>query len=102
MKLKKGDKVIIIAGKDKGKKGAILEALPRVNRVIVEGANIAKIHEKGRTQGAAGQIVERAMPLHASNVMIIDPKKDVRTRVGIKEIGGKNIRVTKKSGSELK
>lgn len=94
--------MIIIAGKDKGKKGAILEALPRANRVIVEGANIAKVHEKSRTKGTAGQIIERAMPLHASNVMIIDPKKDVRTRVGIKEIGGKNIRVTKKSGSELK
>lgn len=94
--------MVIITGKDKGKKGAILEALPRVNRVVVEGANIAKIHEKARTRGAAGQIVERAMPIHASNVMIIDPKKDVRTRVGIKEIGGKNVRVTKKSGSELK
>ncbi|MHB1117995.1 MAG: 50S ribosomal protein L24 [Minisyncoccota bacterium] len=102
MKLKKGDKVIIIAGKDKGKKGAILEALPRVNRVVVEGANIAKIHEKSRTRGVAGQIVERAMPIHASNVMIVDPKEGVRTRVGIKSIAGKNVRVAKKSGSELK
>lgn len=102
MKLKKGDNVIIITGKDKGKKGKILEALPAQNRVVVEGANIAKVSEKSRTRGAAGQIVERAMPLNASNVMILDPKNNVRTRVGIKQIGGKNVRVTKKSGSELK
>lgn len=102
MKLKKGDKVIIIAGKDKGKKGGILEVLPRVNRVIVEGANISKVHQKSRTKSTAGQIVERAMPIHASNVMIVDPKKNERTRVGIKEIAGKNVRITKKSGSELK
>lgn len=102
MKLKKGDNVIIITGKDKGKKGKILKTFPLLNRVIVEGANISKVHEKGRAKGTAGQIVERAMPLHASNVMIIDPKTSARTRVGIKEIGGKNVRIAKKSGSELK
>ena len=102
MKLKKGDNVIIIAGKDKGKKGKILEALPRSCRVVVEGVNIAKIHEKGRTKGAAGQIVLRAMPLHASNVMIADPKSGVRTRIAIKNISGKNTRIAKKSGLEIK
>ncbi|MCK9345355.1 MAG: 50S ribosomal protein L24 [Candidatus Pacebacteria bacterium] len=102
MKLKKGDNVIVITGKDKGKKGTILEVLPSVNRVVVEGANISKLHEKARTRGASGQIVEKAMPLNASNVMIVDPKKGVRTRVGKKLIDGKNVRVTKKSGSELK
>ena len=102
MKLKKGDKVVIIAGKDKGKKGAIIEALPLQNRVVVEGANIAKVSEKPRTKGGKGQVVERAMSINASNVMIVDPKEGVRTRVGIKSIGGKNVRVAKKSGSELK
>lgn len=102
MKLKKGDKVIIITGKDKGKKGAILEVLPSVNRVVVEGANISKLHEKARTKGASGQIVEKAMPIDASNVMIVDPKTSARTRVGKKLIDGRNVRVTKKSGSELK
>jgi len=102
MKLKKGDKVIIITGKDKGKKGAILEVLPSVNRVVVEGANISKLHEKGRTSGATGQIIEKAMPINASNVMIVDPKTGARTRVGKKLIDGRNVRVTKKSGSELK
>lgn len=102
MKLKKGDNVMIITGKDKGKKGSILQVLPSLNRVVVEGANISKLHEKSRTKGKAGQIIERAMPINASNVMIVDPKTNVRTRVGIKKIDGKNVRVTKKSGSELK
>ncbi len=101
MKLKKGDNVIVITGKDKGKKGKILEVLPAVNRVVVEGANISKLHEKARTKGASGQIVEKAMPINASNVMVVDPKEGVRTRVGSKKIEGKNVRVTKKSGSEL-
>lgn len=102
MKLKKGDTVIIIAGKDKGKKGKIVQALPKLNRVVVEGVNIAKVSEKSRTRGGAGQIVERAMPLDVSNVMILDPKENVRTRVGIKKIGEKNVRIAKKSGLELK
>lgn len=102
MKLKKGDNVIVTTGKDKGKKGKILEVLPSVNRVVVEGANISKLHEKSRTKGKAGQIIEKAMPINASNVMIADPKTGERTRVGIKKIAGKNVRVTKKSGSELK
>ena len=93
---------MVIAGKDKGKKGAIIESFPLQNRVVVEGVNIAKISEKPRTSGGKGQMIERAMPLHASNVMMVDPKDNVRTRLSIKNIGGKNVRVTKKSGSELK
>lgn len=102
MKLKKGDNVVVTTGKDKGKKGKILEVLPSVNRVVVEGANISKLHEKSRSKGKAGQIIEKAMPINASNVMIVDPKTGGRTRVSIKKIDGKNVRVTKKSGSELK
>lgn len=102
MKLKKGDNVIIIAGKDKGKKGAITQVFPALNRVVVEGANMAKVSKKSRVRGKAGEIIEKAMPLNASNVMIVDPKEGVRTRVGSKNIAGKNVRVTKKSGSELK
>lgn len=94
--------MIAITGKDKGKKGKVLQVFPLLNRVVVEGINISKVHQKPRTKDASGQIVERAMPLNASNVMIVDPKTNKRTRVGIKNIAGKNIRVTKKSGSELK
>lgn len=102
MKLKKGDKVIIIAGKDKGKKGVILSAMPDSNHVVVEGVNIAKIHQKSRTKDKPGEIISRTQPIHASNVMIVDPKTNKRTRVAIKKIAGKNVRVTKKSDSELK
>ena len=102
MKLKKGDNVIVVTGKDKGKKGKILQVLPAANRAVVEGINISKIHQKPRTRGAKGQIIDRPMPIHASNLMIVDPKTSTRTRVGIKSIAGKNVRVTKKSGSELK
>ena len=94
--------MIVTTGKDKGKQGKILEVLPSVNRVVVEGANISKLHEKSRTKGKAGEIVEKAMPINASNVMVVDPKTGARTRVGSKKIDGKNVRVTKKSGSELK
>lgn len=93
--------MIAVTGKDKGKKGKVLKVLPLVNRVVVEGINISKVHQKSRTKGVSGQIVDRPMPINASNLMIVDPKTNVRTRVGIKNIGGKNIRVTKKSGSEL-
>ncbi|MDD5152612.1 MAG: 50S ribosomal protein L24 [Candidatus Pacebacteria bacterium] len=102
MKLKKGDKVIVIAGKDKGKKGVILSAHPDLNRVVVEGINISKIHQKSRTKGKPGEIISRPQPIHASNVMLVDPKTGGRTRVSIKNIGGKNIRVSKKSSSEFK
>lgn len=101
MKLKKGDKVIIIAGKDKGKKGVITRSLPAFDRVVVEGVNVAKISKKSRTRGGKGEVIERAMPLHASNVMILDPKKNVPTRIAIKNIAGKNVRIAKKSGQEI-
>lgn len=102
MKLKKGDNVVVTTGKDKGKKGKILEVLPSANRVVVEGANISKLHEKSKSKGKSGQIVEKPMPINASNVMIVDPKTGTRTRIGSKKIDGRNVRITKKSGSELK
>lgn len=101
MKIKKGDNVIIIAGKDKGKKGKVLEAFPRLDRVVVEGANIAKISTKPRTKGGKGEVVERAMPLNVSNVMIVDAKTGKRSRIAIKKIDGKNVRIAKKSGNEI-
>jgi large subunit ribosomal protein L24 len=66
--LKAGDEVIVIAGKDKGKKGKVLQAFPRLNRVVVEGVRVTKRHLRTRKQGEKGQIVEVSMPIHASNV----------------------------------
>lgn len=68
MHVKKGDNVIVLTGKDKGKSGKILRALPRLNQVVIEGVNIKKIHEKKKTTDGKGQVVERAYPINASNV----------------------------------
>lgn len=101
MKLKKGDKVIVITGKDKGKKGVITASFPALGRVVVEGINIAKKSQKPTTKHGKGEVVERAMPIQASNVMLLDPKKGVQTRIAIKNIAGKNVRIAKKSGQEI-
>lgn len=101
MKLKKGDNVIVIAGKDKGKKGKIVAVFAEKNRVVVEGLNMTKKHQRPRKSGEKGSMINIAMPIHASNVMILDPKTNLRTRVGKKEVGGKKVRVTKKSGQEI-
>ena len=100
-KLKKGDAVIVISGKDKGKKGKVILALPRDNRVVVEGINIRKHHERARKNGQKGQIVEKAVPLHVSNVMLIDSKSGKGTRIGQKIENGKKIRIGKKSGNQI-
>ena len=101
MKLKKGDNVIIITGKDKGKKGKIATVLVSQNRVVVEGLNLMKKHQRPRKSGEKGSKIDVAMPINVSNVMILDPKTDKRTRVGKKMVNNKMIRVTKKSGQEI-
>jgi len=93
--------VIIVTGKDKGKKGKVLEAFPLRSRVVVEGANIRKRHVRARRTGTKGQTVEFAAPIHVSNVMIADPKSGKPSRVGTKEVGGKRVRIAKKSGVEI-
>lgn len=70
MKIKKGDKVIIITGKDKGKSGVVLSAFPKLSQVLVEGINKKKVHQKPKKQNEKGKIVERAMPVHVSNVKL--------------------------------
>ena len=102
MKIKKGDKVIVISGKDKGKSGKVLRALPKLERVIVEGVNIAKRHQKGKRRGEAGQIIDKTMPVHISNVALTDPKSGKPTRIGIKKDGGTRVRIAKKSGTVIK
>lgn len=101
MKIKKNDKVVVIAGKDKGKTGTVTSAFPKLDQVIVEGVNIKKKHQKPRRGGQKGQVVEKALPIHVSNVMILDPKSGKRTRVGFLRKDGKRSRITKKSKSEL-
>ena len=101
MNLKTGDKVIVTCGKDKNKQGKIIKTLAKEDKVIVEGVNIVKKHIKP-TNGKDGGIIEVEAPIHVSNVMIIDPKTNKRTRIG-KELdkNGKKVRITKKSNSKL-
>jgi large subunit ribosomal protein L24 len=99
MKIKKNDNVIVIAGKDKGKTAKVVKAMPKDNMIIVEGVNMKKKHEHARKANSKGQIVEKAMPVHVSNVMLVEGKKGVRA--GSKKIGDKNVRISRKSGKEI-
>lgn len=99
MKIKKGDNVIVVAGKDKGKEGKITKTFSEKDQVIVEGVNIKKRHQRAKRQDQKGQILEFTAPVHISNVMIKDPKTGKPTRIGSKMDGKKKVRITKKSGT---
>lgn len=101
MKLKKGDNVIVITGKDKGKKGKIVRVLVRENKVIVEGINMMKKHQRPRKSGEKGSMLNISMPLNASNVQILDPKTNKPSRIGYKFVGGVKVRFAKKSNQEI-
>ncbi|MFC3900060.1 50S ribosomal protein L24 [Aliicoccus persicus] len=102
MHVRSGDKVVVISGKDKGKTGVVLTAFPKKDRVIVEGVNIMKKHQKPSQMNPEGGILETEAPIHVSNVMHVDPESGERTRVrfDIKDDGSK-VRVAVKSGKEL-
>ena len=101
MKIKKDDNIIVISGKDKGKKGKIVKVFPKENLVLVEGMNIKKRHQRSRQGGKPGQVIEKSAPMPVSNVMILDPKTGKGTRVAIKREKGKRVRVAQKSGTEI-
>lgn len=100
MKLKVNDEVLVIAGKDRGKKGKIIRIFTKRTRVVVEKVNMRTRHIK-KTASRAGEIIHYEAPLHASNVMLLDPKSNVPTRVGYKMENGKKLRITKVSGELL-
>ncbi|MDD6323017.1 MAG: 50S ribosomal protein L24 [Bacilli bacterium] len=101
MKIKQGDKVIVIAGKDKGKEGTVTKTLKNDNKVIVEGVNIVKKHIKPNG-GENGRIAEVEAPIHVSNVMMLDPKTKKGTKIGYTtNKDGKKIRVSRKSNEKL-
>jgi len=101
LKLKKGDKVVVLTGRDKGRTGEIVKALPRENRVIVQGINMIKRHTRpSQTQG--GGIVEKEASIHVSNVAIFDPKDSKPTRIGFKTLDdGRKVRVARRSGEVI-
>ena len=106
MKIKKGDVVVVTAGKDRGKEGAVLRSFPKDMKVLVEGVNIVKKHQKSKKRGSQGQIIEKPMPFSVSNVALKDAKTGKPTRVGYTIEGegkdAKKVRVTRKSGSVIK
>ncbi len=100
-RVKKGDRVVVTTGRDKGKSGEVLGVLPKDGRVLVQGVNMVKRHTRP-TQTQQGGIVEREAPLHLSNVMLADPKSGEPTRVGFKVLDdGRKVRVAKRSGEVI-
>ena len=102
-KIKRGDLVMITTGNKniKGKTGEVLEILTEKNRAIVAGLNIVKRHTKPSANNPQGAIIEKEAPVHISNLALIDPKTGTPTRVAIKEVDGKKVRISKKSGETI-
>ena len=101
LKIKKGDQVVVLVGKDKGKTGSVLEVRPSTNSVVVDGVNIAKRHTKPTKAGEKGGIVDKVMPLNVSNVALVTPDGKP-SRVGYKiNADGTKVRVLKRTGAEL-
>jgi large subunit ribosomal protein L24 len=106
-KIRRDDEVLVISGKDRGKKGRVLRVDPKRQRVYVEGLNLVKRHQRPmQVQNAqraetVGGVIEKEGPIHISNVMLIDPKDKKRTRVGVAREGGSRNRVTRRSGTKL-
>jgi large subunit ribosomal protein L24 len=100
--VKKGDKVVVIAGKDKKKTGTVLAVFPKKQRVIVEGVNIVKRHMRPNPKYPEGGIIEKEAPIHVSNVQLVDPKTGQPTRIGYKFLeDGRKVRYAKKSGEVI-
>jgi len=99
MKLKKGDHVVVLKGKDRGKQGVIMRVLPTENKVIVEGVNVAKKHQKATRATMQAGIIDKDMPIDASNVAIVSRGKP--SRIGYRVEGGKKVRVAVKTGEVL-
>ncbi|XOB40422.1 MAG: 50S ribosomal protein L24 [Candidatus Nealsonbacteria bacterium] len=101
MKIKKGDTILIISGKYRGKKGKILKAFPKQGRIMIEGINLVKKHQKPKKTGEKGQIIEIPAPMDVSNVKLICPKCTKATRVAYKIINDRKYRICKKCGKEV-
>ncbi len=99
LKIKKGDKVIVITGKDKGKKGTVLSVMPKELKMVIDGINTAILHRKPTQLNPQGGRIIKNMPIHYSNVQILDPKVDLPARVGFKFLAdNKKVRFSKRSG----
>ena len=101
-RIRKGDRVVVITGSDRGKQGEVLSVLLKANRAVVQGVNVAKHHTKPKGMGQQGGIVEKEASIHLSNIALIDPKTDKPTRVGFKVLeNGSKVRVARASGQVI-
>ena len=101
-RIKKGDRVVVITGADKGKRGEVLAVRPKESRAIVQGVNIAKRHQKQTRMGEQGGIIEREATIHLSNIMLLDPKNDQPTKVGFRVLDdGRKVRVNRSTGDVI-
>ena len=101
LKIRKGDRVVVLTGKDKGKSGDVVAMIPKENRAVVSGVNVARRHTKA-SAGQEGGIVAKEMPIHVSNLAHVDPKDGKATRVGYKTLDdGKKVRVARRSGEVI-
>jgi large subunit ribosomal protein L24 len=103
MKIKKGDTIKVLSGKDKGKTGTVLTALPVTDQVVIEGVNVVKRHQKNRRSRSQGQIIEKSMPIHVSNVALLEGDKTVRVGYSFEGEGDKRkkVRVARPSGKKI-
>ncbi len=101
-RIKKGDKVLVISGASKGRRGEVLRVIPKEQRAVVQGVAVAKIHTKPKGMGQPGGIIEREAAVHLSNLALIDPGSDKPTKVGFRVLdGGRKVRVARKSGTAI-
>lgn len=101
MKIKKGDNVLVVSGKDKGKTGKVLKSIPKEMKILVEGVNLKQKHVRPKKQGEKGQIVKSPASFHVSNVKMLCPKCQKPARIGYKITNGKKVRICKKCKSEI-
>jgi large subunit ribosomal protein L24 len=99
-KIRKGDRVVVLTGRDKGRSGEVIEVRPKEQRALVRGVNIVKRHQK-QTANQEGGIVSKEAPIHLSNLSIADPKDGKPTRVGFKMVGDRKVRFAKRTGVEI-
>ncbi|MGE0424357.1 MAG: 50S ribosomal protein L24 [Reyranellaceae bacterium] len=102
LKIRKGDRVVVITGRDKGKQGEVVQVMPEASRVLVQGVNMMKRHQKARRAGEESAIIAKEAPIHVSNVAHIDPSSGKPTRVGFKFLDdGRKVRVARASGESI-
>jgi large subunit ribosomal protein L24 len=99
-KIRKGDKVVVLTGKDKGRNGEVLRVLPKDDKAVVRGVNMIRRHQK-QTQSQEGGIISKEAPIHLSNIAVVDPQDGKATRVGFEVRDGKKVRIAKRSGAVI-